>query len=249
MKRERLSTDRSAKGGRGRSRVRQAGFTLLEIMVAVGILSSITVLLWASFRQTFLSKRAVEAKMARYRVARLAMDRILHDVQMAYLSNNNVLGTEQTPRTFFDGVRRPDIDELRFSYFGHQRLYADAKEADTAVVGYYGLRDPEDSRKLNLWRRETRRLQAERFENIPGEAELLADDVVRLEISYYHPDRKEWLETWRTAQADGFPNRLPTRVRVKLGIRDDLGEELWLLSETRVAMTQLLDTSPSSGLM
>lgn len=218
-------------------------------MVAVGILSTITVLMWTSFRQTFQSKSAVEAKMARYRVARLAMDRILRDVQMAYLSNNNVLGTEQTPRTFFDGVRRPDIDELKFSYFGHQRLYADSKEADTAVVGYYGLRDPEDSRKLNLWRRETRRLQAERFEVTPGEAELLADDVVRLEIAYYHPDRKEWLETWRTAQADGFPNRLPTRVRVKLVIRDDVGEELWLLSETRVAMSQLLDTSPSSGMM
>ena len=105
---------------------RQAGLTLIEVMVSIGILSSITVLLWSTSQGTFRTKKAVESKMARYRVARLAMDRMLRDVQMAYLSDNNVVGTEQTPRTYFDGVNRPDIDELRFSYFGHQRLYAES---------------------------------------------------------------------------------------------------------------------------
>jgi general secretion pathway protein J len=192
-------------------------------------------------------QKIVEAKMSRYRVARLAMDRILRDVQMAYLSNNNIPGTEQTPRTYFDGVHRPDIDELRFTYFGHQRLYADSKEGDTAAVGYFGQRDKSDGGKLNLWRKETRRIQAERIDNgnIPGEAEVIADDVLKLELTYYEPVRKEWLETWRTNQADGMPNRLPSRVRVKLVIRDERGEELPLQSEVRIAMFQLLDTKPN----
>ena len=34
-----------------------------------------------------------------------------------------------------------------FSYFGHQRLYADANEADTALVSYYAARDRDDARK------------------------------------------------------------------------------------------------------
>ena len=225
---------------------RQAGFTLIEVMVSIGILSSITVLLWATSQGTFRTKKAVESKMARYRVARLAMDRMLRDVQMAYLSQNNVPGTEQTPRTFFEGQRRPDIDELRFSYFGHQRLYADSKEGDTAAVGYFSGRDPDDPRRLNLYRKETRRLQADRFENIPGEVELLCDDVVRLEIAYYHPDRKEWIENWRTTSADGFPNRLPSRVRVRLLVHDENGNDMAFMSETRLAMIQLLDTGPQS---
>ncbi len=193
-----------------------AGFTLIEVMIAMSILASITVLVWGSFQQTFRTRRLIEGNLTRYRAARVAMDRILRDVQMAYLSQNNVPGTEQTPRTFFEGQRRPDIDELRFSYFGHQRLYADSKEGDTAAVGYFSGRDPDDPRRLNLYRKETRRLQADRFENIPGEVELLCDDVVRLEIAYYHPDRKEWIENWRTTSADGFPNRLPSRVRLRL---------------------------------
>lgn len=220
------------------------GFTLVEIMIAVGIMASLTVLIWGSFNQSFKSKKQTEAQMSRYRAARIAMDRMIRDVSMAYLSNNMVPGTEQTPRTYFDGSRKSDIDELRFTYFGHQRLYADSKEADTAAVGYVGMRDKQDARKLNLMRRETRRLQAERFENTTGETDLLCDDVVRLELSYYHPDRKEWVESWRTSSADGFPNRLPSKVRIKLVIHDDLGEELTFTSEARIAMFQLLDTQP-----
>ncbi len=187
---------------------RQSGFTLIEVMVSIGILSTITLMLWASSQGAFKTKKGVESKMARYRVARLAMDRILRDVQMAYLSNNNIPGTEQTPRTYFDGVHRPDIDELRFTYFGHQRLYAESKEGDTAAIGYFGQRDKSDGGKLNLWRKETRRIAAERIDNgnIPGEAEVIADDVVKLELHYYEPVRKEWLESWRTNQADGMPN-------------------------------------------
>jgi type II secretion system protein J len=225
-------------------RRRQGGFTLLEIMIAIGILATVTALTWASLQQTFRTKRAVEARMSRYRVGRLAMDRILRDVQMAYLSKNILIGTESTPRTYFEGIRKNDIDELRFTYFGHQRLYADSKEADTAAVGYFGLRDRLDARKLGLWRKETRRIQPDRFDNIPGETELLCDDVVRLEISYYHPDKKEWLENWRTAQADGFPDRLPSRVRVKLIIHDDADQDLAFMSEVRIAMFQALDFSP-----
>jgi len=227
-------------------RQKSAGFTLLEVMIALAILSSITVLIWGSYQQTFRSRRVVEANLNRYRAGRLAMDRILRDVQMAYISQNNVPGTEQTPRTFFDGTRRSDIDELRFTYFGHQRLYAESKEADTAAVGYFGGRDVDNPRQMNLYRKETRRIQGDRFESIPGESELLCDDVVRLELKYYHPEKKEWLDTWRTSQADGFPNRLPSRVSIRLVLHDELGNELVFVSETRVAMFQLLDTNPLS---
>jgi general secretion pathway protein J len=228
-------------------RQRQAGFTLIEVLVSIGILSSITALLWASSQGTFRTKKNVESKMARYRVGRLAMDRILRDVQMAYLSGNSIVGTDQTPRTYFDGLRHSDIDELRFSYFGHQRLYAESKESDTATVSYFGLKGRNDGGKLNLWRKESRRLQADRIDNAnaPGELEIIADDVVRLEISYFEPVRKEWVDTWRTTQADGRPDKLPSRVKVKLVIRDERGEDLPLQSEVRIAMFQKLDTKPN----
>lgn len=220
------------------------GFTLIEILIAVGILASIVVTVWGSFNQSFHTKRTVEAKMARYRAARVAMDRMVREISMAYLSSNKVLGVEAVPRTFFDGLRKSDVDELRFSYFGHQRLYADAKEADTAAVSYFGMRDRQNPRVMNLLRRESRRLQAEQFDNVAGETDLLCDDVVRLELSYYDPRSKDWRESWRTTQADGMPDRLPSRVRIKLVIRDDQGDELTFATEVRPAMINPVDTKP-----
>ena len=80
------------------------GFTLVEIMIAVGIMASLTVLIWGSFNQSFKSKKQTEAQMSRYRAARIAMDRMIRDVSMAYLSNNSRLfrtwrSRMQSPRT------------------------------------------------------------------------------------------------------------------------------------------------------
>ena len=85
---------------------------------------------------------------------------------------------------------------------------------------------------------------------ITFESEVLCDDVIRLELSYYHPDRKEWLSNWQTTQADGFPDRLPSRVRVKLVIHDESveGEQLAFYSEVRIPLFQLLDTSPQANM-
>ena len=60
-----------------------AGFTLIEVMIAMSILARITVLVWGSFQQTFRTRRLIEGNLTRYRAARVAMDRILRDVQMA----------------------------------------------------------------------------------------------------------------------------------------------------------------------
>ena len=69
-----------------------------------------------------------------------------------------------------------------FSTFAHQRLRAGAAEGDTALISYFGERDPDDRRILNLMRRETRRLQAEDPELLTGESYILCPDVAPREV-------------------------------------------------------------------
>ncbi len=217
------------------------GFTLIEIMVAVSILAIVSTLVYGSFTGTFKTKSQVEAQAGRYRTVRIALERLSREVSQAFLSQNEDTGQAER-RTLFVGLHKSDVDELRFSYFGHQRLYQDADEADTAQVLYYGARDREDSRKLNLIRRETRRLGYVKAESAPGEADIVCDDVVRLKLEYWDLRDKQWREDWKTTAADGQPDRLPSRVKITLTVHDERGKEVPFTTEARIAMQEPLNS-------
>jgi general secretion pathway protein J len=218
---------------------KRRGFTLIEVLVAVSILAMVTTLVWGSFRDTFRTKTAVEAQSARYRTVRIALERVAREISQSYLSQNEDT-SQQERRTLFLGKRKNDVDELRFSYFGHQRLYQDADECDTAQVYYFGARD-RDNNWTNLMRRETRRLGNDRPENLPGSTDVLCDDVVRFRLEYWDARDKQWRDEWATIAADGQPDRLPSKVRVTLVVHDERGKEVPFTTTTRIAMQEPLN--------
>jgi general secretion pathway protein J len=218
---------------------RESGFTLIEVLVAVAILAMVMTLVWGSFNGTFKTKQQVEAQAGRYRTVRIALERLAREVSQAFLSQNEDTSQPER-RTLFVGKRKFDIDELRFSYFGHQRLYQDANECDTAQVSYYAGRDPRTNRP-NLVRRETRRLTYLKLEEQAGEADIVCDDVVRLQLDYYDSRDKIWREEWVTNAADGQPDRLPSRVKITLTVRDERGQEVPFTTEARISMQEPLN--------
>lgn len=223
--------------------MRRRGFTLIEVMVSVSILAIVTTLTWASFKQTFSTKSAIEAQAGRYRTVRLALDRLARELSMAYVSQNE--DTSQAERrTRFQSKRNADIDTVTFSYFGHQRLYQDADEADTALVSYYAARDRDDGSKTNLMRRETRRLSNYKINEQAGESDVVCDDVVRLKLDFWDARDKVWREQWNTTSADGQPDRLPAKIRITLTVRDERGKEVPFQTEARLAMSEPLNNQP-----
>lgn len=219
---------------------RQHGLTLVETLIAVAILAVTTTLVWSSFNDTFKTKSTIEKSAARYHSVRLAIERLSRDLVQAYISQNEDT-TQQERRTFFVAKRRSDVDEVRFSYFGHQRLYADSAEGDTAQVAYYGVRDRDDSTKVNLVRRETRRLANVKMSEAPGEADLLCDDVVRLQLEYWDARDKKWREDWNTTAADGQPDRLPSKIRITLTVRDERDRDIPFMTEVRLPIQEPLN--------
>ena len=220
----------------------EAGFTLIEVMLALAILAFITTIMWGSFSQTASNKRAIEAAQDRLHTVRVALTRMAREIEMAYLSGAENLALVER-RAFFVGSARGDVDELSFSAFAHQRLRAGLAEGDTSVVSYYGERDPDDRRVLNLMRRETRRLQAEDPKTIPGEAYVLCPDVVRVKFAYYDHKKKEWASDWTTMDATGA-QYLPTHVRITLTVLDERGQEVSYSTDARIQVTEKVDYRP-----
>jgi general secretion pathway protein J len=199
----------------------KGGFTLIEIMLALALMAFVTSLVWGTFAQTTRIKKRLETAQDRTHTVRVALMRMTREIEMAFLSDSEVMGA-QDRRTMFSGTSHGDLDELRFSWFGHQRMRADAPEGDTALVSYFSMPDPDDPMVTNLVRKETKRLEAKDLKLIPGETYILCPAVSRLKLAYYDYKQKDWREEWDTTKADGL-QYLPTQVRISLTVLDERG--------------------------
>ena len=225
-----------------RTRRTSSGFTMIELMLALALFTFITTIMWGSFSQTANSKRAVQSEQERTHSVRVALMRMAREIEMAYMSDNENTAIANR-RTLFVGSARVDVDELMFSTFAHQRLRGGAAEGDTSLITYFGARDPDDRRILNLMRRETRRLQAEDPATLPGEAYILCPDVSKVKFAYFDHKKKEWATDWSTLDASGMPY-LPTHIRITIIILDQRGREVSYSTDARIQLTEKVGYRP-----
>jgi general secretion pathway protein J len=231
---------RGASGGHA-APAAEDGFTLIEIMTAFAILAFITSIMWGSFSQTATSKRTIEAAQDRAHTVRVALLRMAREIEMSYIADESTATTER--RTMFVGSAHGDIDELTFSAFAHQRLRAGLNEGDTALITYFGERDPDDRRILNIMRRETRRLQLEDPKALAGESYILCPDVAKLKFSFYDYKKKEWESEWSTLSATGYQYP-PSHVRITLTVVDERGQDATYSTDARIHMTERVGYRP-----
>jgi general secretion pathway protein J len=208
---------------------------LIEVMLVMAILATLTTLMWSAFSQAARSKKRIEAAQDRTHTVRVALLRMAREIEMAFLSENETIAIDEK-RTRLIAVSHPDVDELTFSSFAHQRLRGGAPESDTSNISYYGERDPDDRNILNLMRRETRRLQSLDPAAIPGETYVLCPNIVRLKLAYYEYKKKEWHEDWSTKFNGTI--FLPSHVRISLTVLDERGKEVTYATDARIHMTE-----------
>lgn len=200
---------------RGRHASWRPGLTLIETMLAVMILSMIMMLVWSGFSQTSKNKARVEAQLDRYHSIRVALERLCHELETAFVSaQQNPSLSLRVTETAFIGKDHMGGDRLDFTSFSHRRLFRDAHESDQNELSYYVTRDPENSEQNDLVRREQNRIDEKPERG--GRIEVLIEDVKEFQLEYFDPTTLEWKDEWDTTQAAGQPNRLPAQVKLVL---------------------------------
>jgi general secretion pathway protein J len=228
----------------------EGGFTLLEVMMALAILASMMTLVWGAYSQINVIKNRMEDVAERYHQIRLASNRMAREISMAYLSKNDlfymgggVSNAPQVPRTLFVSERSSQVDVLTFSALAHTRMKENAKESDQTVIRYYAAEDRINKDITNLMRRESRRLGSNR----PGEegpAYVMLEDIEELHYEFFDEQANEWKERWNTRSIDGQPDRLPTKVRIAITVKNEHDREVTFYSATRVFLRDPLWFSP-----
>ena len=213
---------------------RARGFTLIEVITAIGITAFIGVVIGVTFSTTIANKDVIEGQAERYRMLRAAMSRMSREIGAAYVSDRF------DSRRYRDAFDRPTNfvgtrEKLMFTSLAHQRLYADAKESDQMVVEYQVKRSPDPKAKdrQDLLRREKTILE-ERMER-GGTEDILFEGIKKLEFQYWNSERKQWEDEWDTRRSERR-TILPTRVKVTITAVDENGKDVKYVSQTRVML-------------
>ncbi|MCA9623590.1 MAG: prepilin-type N-terminal cleavage/methylation domain-containing protein [Myxococcales bacterium] len=190
------------------------GFTLLEVMVSVAIISLIGVLIYGAFTGMHKARSNVSSISDRYQQGRQAIDRMSRELVAAYISNHKPTVQNQSVRqTAFIGHDQSSGDRLDFSAFAGQRLSHDSHVSDQAEISYF-LADNPDTGGRDLVRRISRNIDDDVTRG--GLVQVMAENVESFDVVYLDPTTNEWTATWDTLQPTAQPGRLPSQVWITL---------------------------------
>ncbi len=209
-------------------------------MIASAILVIMMSIAWRTIHNTSEARRTFEKYEERNHELRMAMGRVVADLEAAYLSKNE--DTQQThPRTMFIAKNTSRVPDIRFSTLGHRVLWADANESEQTVIQYLARNDAENTNATNWIRREQRRESNLVPEEEPAEYDILVHDVQSVKLEFFDWKAADWIERWDTTQADGQKGKLPSRVRITITVRDPGDHDVKLVSEARILMQEPLN--------
>jgi general secretion pathway protein J len=216
-------------------RPENAGFTLLEIMLAILVLGMVVAMVSLTLSG---SMKAIDATMDQgdvYYRAQVAIERIREDLAAAVLPEDvEFVGTRKERA----GSR---ADELSFASMAHLVFDPENGQPGMGIIGYAVRPDHDDEQQLLLLRTDVLyRPQAEGAgrRTDAGEAFLLTDRLRSVQFSFIDRNGEE-LEAWNTrieSGAEKTGRRLPVAVSCRLEFWINPDEETTVSFETTVVL-------------
>ena len=203
-------------------RSRSRGFTLLEVMVAIGIVAMLGVLIYGAFIGMSRSRKNMESVGNRYQQGRQAVDRMARELTSAFLSGHQPFQQLQNIReTMFLGTDNRPADRVDFTSFAYMRLRADSHESDQCEISYFASNDPQ-SGNLDLVRRVQKHIDDDPTRG--GAVQVLAENIDSFDIRYFDPQTGEWIDSWDSVQPAAQIGRIPGAVWITLWLNGNPGD-------------------------
>lgn len=229
------------------SKKNSSGFTLIEVMVAMVILTIISLQIWQTSAVSMNAKERYELEDIRFHEVAMALARIADDLTMAYLyvSEDHLGNTgvgEPIREIRFVGKDSGERDELHFAAFSNFRYLRSQRASDQEEVSYFLRQGEENDRRevgseWNLVRRSQSPPDREPEEG--GQEYVLLEEVTELAFQFYNEKRGEWLKDWDSAQIE-FNKTLPKAVEITITIPDPLEPD----EKRSFTTTALLEMAP-----
>ena len=187
-----------------------AGFTLLELIVAMALMNIIAVALYSSMRTGFVAKQNCQATLKPYRSVTPIFEFIRKDVTSAMRPDGILAGVFEGESAPFTNMQ--DADTLSF-YSGAYQPKEDEIASNVIHVQYVLGTDPERDQVI-LKRLTTKNILSPTA--VEPDEEVIGRGIAGFDIKYY--DGTSWLNTWDSSEKD---STLPWGIRVTISIVDE----------------------------
>ena len=230
------------------------GFTLIEVILAISILSTLTVLTTQALTRALKAKSKIQAEVDDVSGLRDAMRMIRTDLNLAYHHRDfeqeiSDLVTKpatqpgvaapaplQQPPTPRENKRVDPItdfvgteDQMNFVTMNNARTTANSRQADFSEVGYSlkDCRSFSDNSKSSkcLYRRLQLVVDADVTEG--GTEVVLLENITEFKVRYIGEGKQDWVSTWKSNNSGdaATKGRYPELVEVSLAIEREIDKK------------------------
>ena len=200
----------------------QYGFTLLEILITFVILASVMSIIYSSYTGTFRVINETEESSEVYRMARVAMERMIEDLESIYMpeekkNSGSKDENEKEGRLQFYGedreIKGMPADSIRFISRAHIDLGDHGRVPGITEIVYY-VKEDEDSDTFVLFRSNRSIFEDPFSEEEDTGGMVLCEGLVSVEF-YFFDEEGEAFKDW-DSDSDEFKNRVPEIISISL---------------------------------
>lgn len=200
----------------------QRGFTLLEVLLATGILASISVFAITSISNQMTIRNKLAGINESQHALNAGMTRVFDDVRHAYvLSKSDSVAANVSARPV-----RPVLygkgGNLYFSAQNFNSLIAASPQSNIAMVRYYEREDPKDSARKQLVRVVDTDLRESIERAGVGTEQIVVHDLKQWSVLFWNG--QDWTPEWDTNSADSS-GKLPKMAKISIVANMPLSDE------------------------
>jgi general secretion pathway protein J len=227
----------------------RAGFTLIEVLIAMAIFSFIALGTSEAIRRGFNVKKVVEEQWNAIHGIRSALVIMQRDIHLAFHksldSDDSFDFGSRADEMWFKGFFIGKSEALHFTSLSHRKLYENVHESELNEVGYQLSADPEKPGKNRLLRRSSVIVDQDRERG--GEEDLLLEDIKEVQFRYFSKERDLWFDEWDTERLD-FKNKFPDAIEIKLIVFEKKGGKEETVEYASKVLIALPNNKPEESL-
>ncbi len=218
----------------------QSGFTLIEILIAIAIFATILTTIYGSYTGTFRVIDDTESQAEIYRMARIAMERMVEDLESVYIQKGNQHASSEGDRASsfqFLGeegeIMGRRADKLRFISSAHIDFSGKDPGHGATQIGYY-LKESGDGEGFILYRADNPLFKETYPSDEESEGLVLCEGLASVAFTYYGEDGQAF-NNWDST-AGGMEDKIPKAVSITLEFKNTINPELPIRFMTSVAL-------------